>query len=314
MRDMLAITGDIGSGKSTVAKLVAERLQFEFLSTGSMQRAIAAQRGLTTLQLNEASVSDKQMDTTIDDCLRRLNREGNRLVLDSRLAWHFVDQSLRIFLTVDPVVAAQRILAAGRTVEVHHGVDDAVGNNLRRKELEDSRFLQLYGIQCDRLTNYDMVLDSTWVTPARCTELILAVHAARTAAPAARRSYLCPRRLVPTQDLPAGAPALAPAMLDAMARAGYDALAPIDVVRCGQYFLIVDGHRRASCALRLHLDFIPCILHDADAPTVTAGITYGMVARAALARPAAIAAWAAAHDFAFASLPTTDGSVSPTGA
>ncbi len=38
---IIAIDGPAGSGKSTVAKLVARRLGFHYLDTGAMYRAVA---------------------------------------------------------------------------------------------------------------------------------------------------------------------------------------------------------------------------------------------------------------------------------
>ena len=38
---IITIDGPAGSGKSTVARLLAERLKFRFLDTGAMYRAVA---------------------------------------------------------------------------------------------------------------------------------------------------------------------------------------------------------------------------------------------------------------------------------
>ena len=41
--DILAIDGPAGSGKSSLAKLLAERLRLEYLDTGAMYRSVAAE-------------------------------------------------------------------------------------------------------------------------------------------------------------------------------------------------------------------------------------------------------------------------------
>ena len=38
---IIAIDGPAGSGKSTVARLIAKRLNFKYIETGSMYRAVA---------------------------------------------------------------------------------------------------------------------------------------------------------------------------------------------------------------------------------------------------------------------------------
>ena len=42
-QQIIAIDGPAGSGKSTVARAVAQRLGWEFLDTGAMYRAVTAE-------------------------------------------------------------------------------------------------------------------------------------------------------------------------------------------------------------------------------------------------------------------------------
>lgn len=49
---IITISGDIGSGKSTTGKLLAKKLDYKYLSTGAIQRQIAEEMGMTTLELN----------------------------------------------------------------------------------------------------------------------------------------------------------------------------------------------------------------------------------------------------------------------
>ena len=65
---IIAIDGPAGSGKSTIAKMVAERLNYTYLDTGAMYRAItylALQRGIVD---NELAVNDlvKGLDVTLN--------------------------------------------------------------------------------------------------------------------------------------------------------------------------------------------------------------------------------------------------------
>ena len=49
----LTLTGDLGSGKSTVAKLLLERLGLTYYSTGSILRKMAEENGISILEMNE---------------------------------------------------------------------------------------------------------------------------------------------------------------------------------------------------------------------------------------------------------------------
>lgn len=99
MAHLITISGTLGSGKSTVAKLLAERLGYAYYSTGMAQRKIAEQRGLTTLELNAAAERDKTIDAQIDGVFEKLVQENKNYVVDSRLGFFFIPTSFKVMLT-----------------------------------------------------------------------------------------------------------------------------------------------------------------------------------------------------------------------
>jgi len=307
MRGIITITGHIGSGKSTVGRSLAASLGYQYVSTGSIQRQLATRRGLTSLGLNELSMHDRRVDDEIDSYLERLNTEGDRLVLDSRLAWHFVHDSFKVFVHVDPCVGARRVLANPRAEEEHHGLADAVRNNLRRKALEDRRFAQLYGVRCDAPGNYHLVVDSTWVPAERLAEVILRCFSERDGGGAPARGYLCPKSLYPTASTARVAAAETSDLRASMERSGFASDAPVEAVQFSQYYFILDGHRRVSCALGLGLDLVPCVIRSADEVSARGEGTAEEEVAGSLDR-AWIGDWEAAHGFSFASYPDKSGS------
>ena len=70
MNFIITLSGQLGSGKSTVGKLLAKKLGYTFYSTGNAQRKIAAERGLTTLELNKLSMTDSSIDEQIDSVFK----------------------------------------------------------------------------------------------------------------------------------------------------------------------------------------------------------------------------------------------------
>ncbi|MGL5003937.1 MAG: AAA family ATPase, partial [Casimicrobium sp.] len=133
---IITLSGDIGSGKSATGRLLAALTGFEFLSTGNIQRSVATKLGITTLELNQRSATDRSVDDMIDQGTIELGKNRDRFIMDSRLAWHFIPEAFKVFLTVNPQVAGARVFSAGRAEEKHASVEAAIENNLSRQKLE----------------------------------------------------------------------------------------------------------------------------------------------------------------------------------
>lgn len=160
---IISITGDLGSGKSTVAKRICAEIGFDYFSTGTIQRKIAEERGIDTLQLNQLCGSDKSVDDLIDGRLRQMNEDGTTdIVLDSRLAWFFVGKSFKVYLTALHTVAAERVLNDDKRVGEPVGNKMEVLNNLlERQRMENERFKDFYNADCFNLDNFDLIVDSS---------------------------------------------------------------------------------------------------------------------------------------------------------
>lgn len=62
----LTISGDLASGKSTVAKEVAARLGIRRLTIGDVYRELATQRRLTALEMAHYAESHREIDEELD--------------------------------------------------------------------------------------------------------------------------------------------------------------------------------------------------------------------------------------------------------
>jgi cytidylate kinase len=170
----ISLTGDLGSGKSTVAKLLVERLGASYVSTGNIQRALAAELGLTTLEMNHRSETDPTVDQTIDGRLQEMGQALTNAIFDSRLGWHFIPDSFKIYLTCNPEVAAKRIFKdVSRTSEAYQDESQALLALQARKMSENNRFLEKYGVDCADMKNFDLVIDTSERTPEQVVEEIL---------------------------------------------------------------------------------------------------------------------------------------------
>ena len=172
---IITISGDIGSGKSTTGKLLRERLNYNYLSTGAIQRQIAQDMGLTTLELNKLTESRKDIDDKIDGYTKALNDARENYIVDSRLAWHFIPSSYKVFLLCDEQIAAERISKDlnRKSDEENRNVQFLIKKIKERRRSERERFKKIYDIDFEDLSNYDQIIDSAYFLPEEIVNLIL---------------------------------------------------------------------------------------------------------------------------------------------
>ena len=70
---IITISGALGSGKSTVAKILVRKFNLKHYSTGDFMREIAAKRGVTLLELSKLAETDKLWDTENHETIEQLD-------------------------------------------------------------------------------------------------------------------------------------------------------------------------------------------------------------------------------------------------
>ena len=173
MANIITITGDLGSGKSTVSTLLQERLDYDYVYTGKIQRMIADRYNMSTAELNKYAETHPEIDAEIDSTFQSLNR-STRLIVDSRMAWFFLPHSFKVYLKTDLPVAIDRIYGDSRRInENYASKEEAAALITARKESENKRYMELYGADCTDLANFDLVIDTSLLTPEQVVEQII---------------------------------------------------------------------------------------------------------------------------------------------
>lgn len=192
----ITISGDLGSGKSTLGEILAKDYNAELIDCGQLYRKYAAENGRDVLKQNKSS--DISIDEQIDTEIIRLGKEGLSRIYVSRTAWHFIPNAVHVYLSVDPMLAAQRIAARKTVGEEHTDSDSVLLYNMERAQTEDARYLKMYGI-----TREEQLRDAHVIMNIG-TGSVEDVHKAlQTVIPSSeRRSYvISPKELIPTQVL-----------------------------------------------------------------------------------------------------------------
>lgn len=196
MRNKISITGDLGSGKSAVGRILKAKLNIRSISTGSIQREIATRMGMSTLELNHFTDTHPEIDDEIDAVFKNLQHDPASYLLDSRLAWFFIPDSFKVYLQVDIRVAAQRIMNdSTRKGEKYASLEDAINDLRARKQSENNRFLREYGADCANKNNFDLVIDTSYATLEAIADKIVAAFDAYQANKPINHYCLSPQNL-----------------------------------------------------------------------------------------------------------------------
>ncbi len=156
----ISLTGDLGSGKSSVGKMLTDRYNLVKVSIGSLQREMAESMNMNTYEFNKYMSTHPEFDQILDNKLCEYeNKEGNFL-FDSRMAWHFVPSSFKVYMKVDVKIAGERVFYAQREDEKYDSVEDAIDKLTKRRQCEKDRFYETYKVDITNLSNYDIVVDT----------------------------------------------------------------------------------------------------------------------------------------------------------
>ena len=165
----IAISGDIGTGKTTLAKNLAKKLGWEHINAGDYFRKWHLENNIP-LEMSE-KVPEK-IDRAFDEDFKRKMKNSKNTVFESRLAgWLAKDfnDTFKILVVADFDKAMERV--SGRD-----GIsfDEARANALERSNSHKKKFKNLYGAVDYLNPNYfNLVVDTTSITPDQVVEEVL---------------------------------------------------------------------------------------------------------------------------------------------
>jgi len=166
---IISISGNQGSGKSTIATKLAEQLHWPRYYMGGMRREAAKKRGLTLAEYNKLGETDPNTDLEVDLYQQELGRTQDNFIVEGRTSWHFIPQSFKIFIYVKDEVGAQRIfdefktknLEARQNEDKFQTYEEVLASIRKRHQGDKKRYQKYFGIDVFDPANYDFYLDTT---------------------------------------------------------------------------------------------------------------------------------------------------------
>jgi cytidylate kinase len=157
---IITIGGLPGTGTTTMAKKIAEKYNLRHVCAGFIFRDMAKEMGMDLAEFSKYAEENEEVDKEIDRRQVEMAKEGN-IVLEGRLAaWMLIKNNIKIDLAIwlkaPPMVRAERI-----SIRENEDVEEAMRKMLEREQSEKKRYKEIYNIDIDDLSIYDLVIDTS---------------------------------------------------------------------------------------------------------------------------------------------------------
>ncbi len=164
---IISIGGTAGSGKSTIGKLLAEKLGWPRYYIGGLRRQKARERGMTLAEYNKLGETDPSTDFEVDEYQKELAQKEDSFIIEGRTSWFFIPESIKIFVTVSEEEGARRVLKELQESDRRNEdselqtLEDVILSHRKRIESDNKRYQKYYHISVYDPANYDFVVDTT---------------------------------------------------------------------------------------------------------------------------------------------------------
>ena len=259
----ISITGDLGSGKSTVAKKLCEILGYKYLSTGEIQRQLALEKGMNTLEFNKFTDQNQFIDDYIDQRLKDVNNQLDSYILDSRLGWHFVKKSFKVYVMAIEEVAASRVMIdSSRIGEPEaNDIQQKIKEQKERRKSENERFEKTYGVKPSIFKDFDAVIDTSSANIEEVTNLLLKLYNQWKNHQPFHKIWMSPMRIFPTNTN------------EIVTNKDYNYEAPLSCVLFEKDFFIFDGHKNLAQCFETNAPFVPVTLLAKNEEKITSSLS-----------------------------------------
>ncbi len=172
---IITISGLHGTGKSTIGKIIAEKLGIQYYSTGQAFRDLAKEMNMTLEEFTLYVERNPGIDKKLDDKINQIAQQGN-IIIDSQLSGYILKSSadFKILLTCPLETRVKRMAERDNT-----NYEVKLKETKLRENSELERFKTLYNIdlgdQEDLNKIYDFIIKTENLTIEEIVEKILTI-------------------------------------------------------------------------------------------------------------------------------------------
>ena len=173
-KNIISISGELASGKSTIIKILMDKLNYTVYRNGEYFRNLAKEKNMSVTEFNEYVEDHPEIDRQIENSAALYAKDHNNFIIDARLGWYAVPESFKVYVKVDIDEAARRAFNDENRKETENfkTIKEQKEDIIKRYNLENERYFNLYGIHKEDLSNYDFVIDTTNITPNEAASII----------------------------------------------------------------------------------------------------------------------------------------------
>ena len=165
---IITVGGLAGTGTTTTAEGLSEKLNIPYISAGFVFREMAAEKGMSVLEFSEFAEGNDDIDKEIDRRQAEKAKLADNLIVEGRLSAFFVDNAdLKLWLITPFDVRSKRISdREGKAVEV------AKNEIITREKSEALRYKEIHNIDISNMDIYDLIINTDSFDPESISEII----------------------------------------------------------------------------------------------------------------------------------------------
>lgn len=174
-KHIISLSGELASGKGAVSEVLMKQLNYTIYRNGDYFRQLGKEMGMDVTSFNVYVENHPEIDRRIEYSATEYAKTHDNFIIDARLGWYAVPESFKVYLKVDINEAARRAFydQKRKSSEMFATLEEQKADMEKRYQLENERYYKLYNVRKEDESNYDIVIDTTNMSPQEVADIIV---------------------------------------------------------------------------------------------------------------------------------------------